>query len=194
MERAFKVIGLALLYVLAFFIVELFGIVHPYAWTYSAVIAAIAASWPYFKLCQRYPVPGIAMLCAIMLLLFNFIIGQGHEYMMLGCFGFGLIAEGLRKLLGNYRGRMGVIASYTVLSLIPYSKTCVLWIDFDTASSMFGKYILPFRDIYYATLGRMLSFPVLATMIVVTLVLACTTMWILTRNWRPSDWFNHDNQ
>ena len=190
MERAFKVIGLALVYVLAFFIVELFGIVHPYAWTYSAVIASVTASWPYFKLCQRYPIPGVAMLCAILMLLFNFIIGQGHEFLMLGCFGFGLIAEGLRKLLGNYRGRWGVITSYMVMSLIPFSKTCVLWIDFDTASSMFGKYVIGFTDIYYATLGRMLSYPILAAMIVITLVLAFIAMWILTRNWRPSDWFN----
>lgn len=194
MERAYKVIGLALLYVLAFFIVELFGMVHPYAWTYSAVIAAVTASWPYFKLCQRYPIPGVAMLCAILLLLFNFIIGQGHEFLMFGCFGFGLIAEGLRKFLGNYRGRWGVISSYVVMSLIPFSKTCVLWVDFETASGMFSKYLFEFRDIYYATLGRMLSYPILATMIIITLVLACLSMWILTLNWRPSNWFDRGNE
>ncbi len=199
MERAYKVIGLALLYVLAFFIVEIIGIFHPYAWTYSAVIAAVTASWPYFKLCQRYPIPGIAMLCAIMLLLFNFIIGQGHEFLLIGCFALGLVAEGLRKLFGNCHGRTGVIASYVTLSLIPFCKTCVMWIDFDTARSMFilnrlSWYKGMWLDIHYATLGRMLSFPMLITMLIITIVLAALSMWLLTINWRPSDWFKkHDD-
>lgn len=184
MERAFKLIGLALLYVLAFFVVELIGYFHPYGWTYSAVPAAIACSWPYFKLCQRYPIPGVAMLCAVMMLLVNFIFGQGHEFLAVGCFGFGFIAEGLRKLSNNCRGRWGVIASYAAMSLIPFSKTCVLWIDYDTAKDMF---IYNMRDLYYASLGRMLSWSMLATMIVITLAFAAIIMWILTYNWRPRD-------
>ena len=184
MERITKAILLALLYVLAFFVVEIIGFVHPYAWTYSAVPAALLASWPYFKLCQRYPVPGVVMLCAVMLLLGSFIFGQGHEFLALGCFGFGFIAEGLRKLFGNCRGRWGVITSYAAMSLIPFSKTCVLWIDFDTYREM---YIYNMRDIYYATMGRMLQWDMLATMICITLIIAFVSMWILTRDWRPRD-------
>jgi hypothetical protein len=184
MERITKAILLALLYVLAFFVVEIIGFFHPYAWTYSAVPAALLASWPYFKLCQRYPVPGVVMLCAVMLLLGSFIFGQGHEFLALGCFGFGFIAEGLRKLFGNCRGRWGVITSYAAMSLIPFSKTCVLWIDFDTYREM---YIYNMRDIYYATMGRMLQWDMLATMICITLIIAVVSMWILTRDWRPRD-------
>jgi len=185
MKKAIKVILLALLYVLAFSIVEILGVFHPYAWTYSAVIASVVAAWPYFKLCQRYPMPGIAMLCAILLLLFNFIIGQGHEVLALGCFVLGFLAEGLRKVFGNYRGRAGVISSYALMSLIPFSKTCVLWVNYDIAKDML---IHNMRDIYYAsTGGNLLSWPMLASMVVITLALAALTMWILTRNWRPRD-------
>ena len=46
MQRAIKLIGLALLYVLAFFVVEIFGALHPYVWIYSAVPAALVAAWP----------------------------------------------------------------------------------------------------------------------------------------------------
>ena len=184
MERAFKLIGLALLYVLAFCIVELFGYFHPYAWTYSAVPAAVACAWPYFKLCQRYPIPGVAMLCAVLLLLANFIFGQGHEFLAIGCFGFGFIAEGLRKLFGNCRGRWGVITSYAAMTLIPFSKTCVLWIDFETAQNLIF-YKMP--DLYYASLGRMLSWTILGVAVVTTVILAVLIMWILTRDWRPRD-------
>ena len=185
MEKALKVIGLALLYVLAFVVVETLGRFHPYAWTYSAVLAAVVAAWPYFKLCQRYPMPGVAMLCAVLLLMFNFAIGQGHELLALGCFILGFVAEGLRKLFGNYRGRTGVITSYAVMSLIPFSKTCVLWINYDIVKQM----IIPnFQNIYYAsTGGRLVSLSMLIMMIVITLVLAVITMWILTRNWRPHE-------
>lgn len=187
MQRAIKLIGLALLYVLAFIIVEVLGAMHPYVWTYSAVPAALIAAWPYYKLCERYPLPGIAMLCAMLLLMINFLFGQGHEIFALGCFAFGFIAEGFRKFMGNYRGRKGTIASYAAMSLIPFTKTCVWWVNFGIASEMnlYNK-----EDIYYATLGRMLNFPVLATMVVLTLILAIAAMWFLTREWNPREQYH----
>ncbi len=184
MQRAVRLIGLALLYVLAFVIVEVLGAMHPYVWTYSAVPAALVAAWPYYKLCQRYPLPGMAMLCALMLLMLNFLFGQGHEIFALGCIILGFIAEGFRKFLGNYRGRLGTIASYATMSLIPFTKTCVWWVNFDLANNMtiYNK-----QDIYYATLGRMLNFQVLTVMVILTLVLAIASMWLLTRHWRPRE-------
>ena len=184
MQRAVRLIGLALLYVLAFVIVEVFGAMHPYVWTYSAVPAALVAAWPYYKLCQRYPLPGMAMLCALMLLILNFLFGQGHEIFALGCIILGFISEGFRKFLGNYRGRLGTIASYATMSLIPFTKTCVWWVNFDLANNMtiYNK-----QDIYYATLGRMLNFQVLTVMVILTLVLAIASMWLLTRHWRPRE-------
>ena len=174
-----------MLYVLAFFIVEILGAFHPYVWTYSAVPAALLAAWPYYKLCERYPLPGMAMLCAIMLLMVNFLFGQGHEIFALGCFLFGFIAEGFRKFWGNYRGRKGTIASYAAMSLMPFTKTCVWWVNFEIVNDMniYNK-----RDIYYATLGgKILSYPVLATMVILTLVLALGAMLLLTRDWHPRE-------
>ena len=184
MEGAFKVIILAGLYVLAFFLVECLGFLHPFGWTYSAVFLAVVAAWPYFKLCQRFPIPCVAIICPLLLLMCNFLIGEGHEYFALGCVGFGCIAEVLRKVFGNYRGRKGVIASYAVMSLIPFSMTCVLWIDYDTAMELVVNRM---GDIYAAVMGRMLSKYMLLAMIILTLVFAVLTMWILTRNWRPRD-------
>ncbi|MBQ9556080.1 MAG: MptD family putative ECF transporter S component [Muribaculaceae bacterium] len=184
MERAIKVIGLALLYVVAVSLFELVGFFHPFFWTYSAVFAAVVAAWPYFKLNQRYPMPGIAILCAVLLLLLNFIFGQGHEYFALGCVLLGCIAEGLRKFLGNYRQSRGVIASYAVMSLIPFSKSIVLWIDYDTAMELI---ISQMGDIYAAVMGRMLSKYMLLAMIILTLILAVLTMWLLTRHWHPRE-------
>jgi len=185
MQRAVRLIGLALLYVLAFFIVEVVGAMHPYVWTYSAVPAALLAAWPYYKLCERYPLPGMAMLCALLVLMFNFLFGQGHEIFALGCLILGFIAEICRKFLGNYRSRKGTIASYTILSLMPFTKTCVWWIDFDVAANMdlYNK-----QDIYYATLGgKILSFQVLTIMVVLTIVLALGAIWFFTRNWNPRE-------
>ena len=154
MQRAFRLIGLAAIYTAGFLVVELFGALHPYAWTYSAVPAALVCAWPYFKLCQRYPMPGVAML-----------------------------------IIGNCSRSWGVITSYTVLSLIPFSKTCVLWIDFETAMNMFmSKY----RELYYATMGRMLSRTMLITMIILTVVIAFSIMWFLTRDWRPREDYHFD--
>lgn len=184
MDRAIKVILLVLLYVVAVAIIELLGFYHPFGWTYSAVFAAITAAWPYFKLCQRYPMPGIAILCAVALLMVNFIFGQGHEYFALGCVGFGCIAELLRKVLGNYRGRSGVIASYAAMSLIPFSKSIVLWIDYDTAMDLI---VSKMGDIYAAVMGHMVSKYMFMAMVALTLIFAVTTMWILTRNWHPRD-------
>lgn len=184
MERAINVILLALVYVVAVAAIELLGFFHPFGWTYSAVFAAVTASWPYFKLCQRYPMPGIAILCAVLLLMVNFAFGQGHEYFAVGCIGFGCIAEGLRKFLGNYRGRSGVIASYAAMSLIPFSKSIALWIDYDTAMELI---ISKMGDIYAAVMGRMLSKYMFAAMVILTLVLAVLAMYLLTRNWRPRE-------
>ena len=184
MDSALKVIGLALLYVIAVSIVELVGFFHPFFWTYSAVFAAVIAAWPYFKLCQRFPMPGLAILCAVLLLFINFIFGQGHEYYALGCVGFGCIAEGLRKFLGNYRDRRGVIASYAAMSLIPFSKSIVLWIDYDSAMQLIVNNM---GDIYAAVMGRMLSKYMALSMVVLTLIFAVVTMWILTKHWHPRD-------
>ena len=184
MERAIKVLLLALLYVAAVMVIDLLGFIHPFGWTYSAVFAAVTAAWPYYKLCQRYPMPGIAILCAILLLMVNFLFGQGHEYYALGCVGFGCIAEVLRKFLGNYRHRNGVIASYAAMSLIPFTKSIVLWIDYETAMDMV---ISRMGDIYAAVMGRMLSKYMFMAMVVITIILAIAAMWILTRNWRPRD-------
>ncbi len=184
MDSALKVIGLALLYVFAVSIVELVGFFHPFFWTYSAVFAAVIAAWPYFKLCQRFPMPGLAILCAVLLLFINFIFGQGHEYYALGCVGFGCIAEGLRKFLGNYRDRRGVIASYAAMSLIPFSKSIVLWVDYDSAMQLI---INNMGDIYAAVMGRMLSKYMALSMVVLTLIFAVVTMWILTKHWHPRD-------
>ena len=184
MDSALKVIGLALLYVFAVSIVELVGYFHPFFWTYSAVFAAVIAAWPYFKLCQRFPMPGLAILCAVLLLFINFIFGQGHEYYALGCVGFGCIAEGLRKFLGNYRDRRGVIASYAAMSLIPFSKSIVLWVDYDSAMQLI---INNMGDIYAAVMGRMLSKYMALSMVVLTLIFAVVTMWILTKHWHPRD-------
>jgi hypothetical protein len=184
MDKIITVIGLAFLYVLAVSVIELFGFYHPFFWTYSAVFAAIAAAWPYFKLCQRYPIPGVAIICAVLLLMLNFIFGQGHEYFAVGCVLAGCIAEGLRKFLGNYRKASGVIASYAVMSLIPFSKSIVLWIDYQTAMDLIVNRM---GDIYAAVMGRMLSKYMFAAMFILTLVFAIVTMWILTRNWRPRE-------
>ena len=184
MDGAIKVLVLAIIYVIAFFAVECLGFLHPFGWTYSAVFLAVVAAWPYFKLCQRFPMPCVAILCAVLLLMCNFLIGQGHEYFAIGCVGLGCLAEVLRKVLGNYRGRNGVIASYAVMSLIPFSMSIVLWLDYDTAMQLF---INRMGDIYAAVMGRMLSKYMLLAMIILTLILAVLTMWILTRNWRPRD-------
>ena len=184
MERAIKVLLLALLYVVAVAVIDLLGFYHPVFWTYSAVLAAVTAAWPYFKLCQRYPLPGIAILCAVLLLFVNFLFGQGHEFYALGCLGFGCIAELLRKALGNYRKRSGVIASYAVMSLIPFSKSIVLWLDHETAMELI---ISKMGDISAAVMGRMLSKYMFAAMFVLTLLLAVATMYILIRNWHPRD-------
>ena len=187
MERAIRVIALALLYVIAVSVVELVGYFHPFFWTYSAVFAAVTAAWPYFKLNQQHPMPGMAILCAVLLLLLNYIFGQGHEYFALGCVVFGCIAEGLRKFIGNYRDRRGVIASYAVMSLIPFSKSIVLWIDYETAMQLI---INNMGDIYAAVMGRMLSKYMLLAMIVLTVVFALITMWLLTRHWHPRDQYH----
>ena len=184
MERAVKVIGLALLYVLAVSITELLGFYHPFFWTYSAVFAAVIAAWPYFKLCERYPMPGIAILCAVLLLMINFIFNQGHEYFALGCMVAGCAAEGIRKFMGNFRKAKGVICSYAVMSLIPFSKSIVLWIDYHTAMELIVNRM---GDIYAAVMGRMLSKYMFMAMVVLTLILAVVTMWLLTRSWRPRE-------
>ena len=184
MEKALKLVGLALLYVLAFFVVELLGFLHPYAWTYSAVPAAVLAAWPYYKLCERYPLPGLAMLCAVLLLLLNFLFGQGHEVLALGCFILGFVAEGFRKFLGNYRGRLGTIASYAAMSLIPFTKTAVWKFDYNIAKDM---NIYNYEDIFYATQGRMVNWSMMSMMVIITIVLAVGIMWILTREWRPRE-------
>ncbi len=188
MQRAIRLLALALLYVLAFIVVEAIGAMHPYLWTYSAVPAAIVAAWPYYKLCERYPLPGMAMLCSLMLLMFNFLFGQGHEIFALGCIILGFIAEGLRKFMGNYRSRKGTVLSYAVMSLIPFTKTCVWWVDFTTASDM---NIYNWTDIYYATQGgKILSLSVLSCMIILTVVLALVAIWFCTRNWEPREQYH----
>ncbi|MBR4830017.1 MAG: MptD family putative ECF transporter S component [Muribaculaceae bacterium] len=187
MGRAVKVIILVLMYVAAVMIIELLGFYHPFAWTYAAVFAAVTAAWPYFKLCQSNPMPGMAIICAVALLLVNFLFGQGHEVFAAGCIGLGCVAECLRRFLGNYRGRNGVIASYAVMSLIPFSKSIVLWIDYDTAMELV---ISRMGDIYAAVMGRMLSKYMFAAMFILTLIFAVVTMWILTKNWRPREFYH----
>lgn len=184
MDKALKLIGIGLLYVLAIFIVECAGFYHPFMWTYCAVFAAVLAAWPYYFLNKQYPMPGIAMLCVMLLLLFNFAIDEWHEYFAIGCLVLGFIAEGLRKYIGKYRSRKGVIASYAVMSLIPFTKSIVLWIDYETAMELV---INRMGDIYAAVMGRMLSKYMLLAMIILTLIFAVVTMWLLTINWHPRD-------
>ena len=184
MESAIKALGLALAYVLIIFIVQMIGFFHPFFWTYAAVFAAVATAVPYFLLCRRFPIPGIAILCAVMFIILSFIIGEGHEYLAAGGIVLACLAEAMRKIFGNYRGRAGVVTSYAFLSLLPFTTSCTLWIDYQTAMDLIiGK----MGDIYAAVMGRMLSKYMLIAMICLTVVLAVVMMVILTRDWRPSN-------
>jgi hypothetical protein len=102
--------------------------------------------------------------------------------------GLGCIAEGLRKLFGNYRGVKGVISSYVVMSLIPFSKSIVLWVDYDAAMELI---VSSMGDIYAAVMGRMLSKYMFMAMFALTIIFAFITIWILTRNWRPRDRYDY---
>ena len=71
------------------------------------------------------------------------------------------------------------------MSLIPFTKTCVWWVDFATASEM---NIYNWNDIYYATqAGKLLSYPVLSGMVILTILIAFAIMWFLTRDWNPRE-------
>ena len=96
--------------------------------------------------------------------------------------------EGLRKFFGNYRGVKGVISSYVVMSLIPFSKSIALWIDYDTAM---GLIISRMGDIYAAVMGRMLSKYMFMSMVALTVILAFITIWMLTRDWHPRDRYGY---
>ena len=73
------------------------------------------------------------------------------------------------------------------MSLIPFTKSIVLWIDYDTAMDLI---ISRMGDIYAAVMGRMLSKYMLLAMIILTLVFAIVAMTILTANWRPRDQYH----
>ena len=94
------------------------------------------------------------------------------------------VAEGFRKFLGNYRGRLGTITSYAAMSLIPFTKTAVWKFDYNIAKDM---NIYNYEDIFYATQGRMVNWSMMSMMVIITIVLAVGIMWILTREWRPRE-------
>ncbi len=184
MESVIKAIGLALAYTLIIVIIQMLGFFHPFFWTYAAVFAAAATAVPYFLLCRRFPIPGIAILLAVTFIISSFIIGEGHEYLAVGSIALACLAEAMRKMMGNYRGRAGVVTGYAFMSLIPFTTSCTLWIDYETAMQLV---INRMGDIYAAVMGRMLSKYMLIAMIILTLVIAVVTMVLLTRDWRPSN-------
>ena len=59
-----------------------------------------------------------------------------------------------------------------------------MWIDYETAMDLI---ISNMGDIYAAVMGRMLSQYMAMSMVAITLILAVGIMYILTRDWRPSD-------
>ena len=61
-KKVLRVLALSLLYVLAFFIVEVTGWFHPYAWTYAAVPAAVIGAVSPFV--SAVPAPPIFLLIA----------------------------------------------------------------------------------------------------------------------------------
>ena len=81
-----------------------------------------------------------------------------------------------------------MISSYVVMSLIPFSKSIALWIDYDTAMDLI---ISRMGDIYAAVMGRMLSKYMFMAMVALTVILAFITIWMLTRDWHPRDRYGY---
>ncbi len=121
----------SLLYVVAFFVADAFGFLHPFLWVYFGLIAAVLTAYPYVKLCKNHRVFGMALLPVLFLMIAFYIVkefdGQNMQLPIVSI-AIALAAEGMRRFIGGYNSEASVVSSYCLLALIPTVDSMILWL------------------------------------------------------------------
>lgn len=167
-----SVILLSLAVIFIQFAASFLGFVHPFFWVYSAAFAAFFAAFPYIALQKRYPVFGMALLPAIILLALNFLLGECDAQAVIFTILIAVLAEIFRLFMGGYHSKHGRVASYLMFSLLPFANTLRIWVTpedskIQTVAEMGAEY-----GVQMETLVSMVW--LLPTMIFVTV---CISFW-----------------
>ncbi len=171
-NKTLNAILLSLLYVVAFFVGELLGFLHPFLWVYFALPVAILAAYPYIKLCKKHQVFGISLLPVGMLLLIYLLMGEVNKENpqfpiiagLLAC-----VAELLRRYAGGYGNIKSTILSYCAIALVPFGSTSIMW--FRPQYAM-GVTLAEMGPKYAASMHKIIEPWILVVMIIVVIAVA----------------------
>ena len=128
MKDCMKILGWSLLYYVAAFVGSMVGFFHPFLWVYNAILTALLAAYPYFRLVKGWPVCGITLVPMVLSIVLNLMMGEG-DWLYVGlAVAIGIVTEIVRKVCGSYQSAKSQTAGYMVFALMPFSNTLRMWI------------------------------------------------------------------
>lgn len=128
MKDGMKILGWSLLYYVATFVSSMVGFFHPFLWVYNAILAALLAAYPYFRLVKGWPACGITLVPLVLSVVLNMAMGEGDWLYVILAISIGALTEIIRKVSGDYQSAKSQIAGYMTFALVPFSNTLRMWI------------------------------------------------------------------
>lgn len=177
MKKIAIAFGFMLLYFVATVVCACLGFLHPFLWVYSAIPCAVLGAWPYFKLLEKFPLPGMAVLTAIVFVGMHLLMGEGDGLLVLLASLIAVVAEGLR-LVGGYASAKGRILSYMAFSLMPLANTLRMWLKPEESMQIT---VDEMGTEYADKMVNVLSCGLLIAMVVLTVALAFVMGKLLLR-------------
>lgn len=177
MKKFAAIFGLMLLYFVATVVCACLGFLHPFLWVYSALPCAILGAWPYCKLLEKYPLPGMAVLTTVVFVALHLLMGEGDLLLVGLAAVIGIVAEGVRRVSG-YEASKGRMLSYMVISLLPLANTLRMWLKPEQSMQIT---VDEMGESYAEQMQGVLEVWLLVVMVILTVALACFMFKVLNR-------------
>lgn len=178
MKKVLDVLLWAVLYFVAFLAADCLGFLHPFLYLFFALAAAILCAWPYVKLSQKHPAPGMAIIPVALTVLLFAVMGEAKMDFVAIALCLALVAEAVRYLAGPYDSPRSIRASYPVVSLIPFSAVLFMW---TSPGHMYPETIEEMGQAYADKMQPLFNIGLEAGMIVLTLGIAYCAARLLTK-------------
>ena len=177
MKKSLSILALTLCYYAATLACLFIGALHPFLWVYGALTCAVLAAWPYCRLVNQHPYPGMALLVTTVSVIINMALGEGDMLYVSLALAIGLVAEGVR-VIGGYKSLTSQILGYCVIALLPFANTLRMWILPEesmqiTLEEMGADYADKMKDVLPVWL--------LVCMVLVTILLAAIMAMVCNR-------------
>ncbi|MDO4185944.1 MAG: MptD family putative ECF transporter S component [Bacteroidales bacterium] len=126
--NTWKIIGVAMLYVLTLYFSAFLGFLAPLGWVCFPVVAAFLGAFSYFWIAVRWQKFGVGSLLALVFSAYLLQSGEGSWAEACVMMTAGILSDCIRRFIGNHK-KKGALYAYPALALGAFSWILRLWTD-----------------------------------------------------------------